>query len=106
MSHIRSLTVEPVRVNPAEAVVAVRVELTEPAEAVEVRGRLVGPKCEGVTTVEVAYPLRPAPETDGATLRAVIPEPNLWSPTAPFRYDGRVDVWAGGRPVEVREFAV
>jgi hypothetical protein len=107
MSHIRSLTVEPVRVSPAEAVVVVRVDLESPKAGIEVRAKLVGPKCEGVTTVEVAYPLRPALGTDtGLSLRAVIPEPNLWSPAAPFRYDGRVEVWADGRRVEVREFAV
>jgi len=104
VSHIRSLTVEPERVSPAEAVVVVRVGLDAPAA--EVRGRLVGPRCEGVSTVEVAYPLRPAGGDTGPTLRAVIPEPNLWSPAAPFRYDGRVEVWADGRRVEVREFAV
>ena len=107
MPHIRSLSVEPARVSPAEAVVVVRVELEPGAAAVEVRGRLVGPKCEGVSTVEVAYPLRPEPGGDaGLSLRAVVPEPNLWSPGSPFRYDGRVEVWAGGRRVEVREFAV
>jgi hypothetical protein len=36
----------------------------------------------------------------------VVPEPNLWSADAPFRYDGRVEVWSGGRRVEEREFAV
>jgi hypothetical protein len=107
MSHVRSLTVEPVRVSPAEAVVVVRVEVEPAADGVEVRGRLVGPRREGVSTVEVAYPLRPEPDgDDGLSLRAVIPEPNLWSADAPFRYDGRLEVWAGGRRAEVREFTV
>jgi hypothetical protein len=105
MSHIRSLTVEPLRVSPAEAVVVVRVDLVRPFDPVEVRARLVGPKCEGRTTVEVAYPLTQAPGLV-PIFSAVIPEPNLWTPDAPFRYDGRVEVWADGRRVEVREFAV
>ena len=103
MSHIRNVTVTPVRVSTAEAVIEVRVELE--AEGVELRGRLVGPRRAGVSTVEVDYPLRPANDSP-LSLRAVIPEPNLWSADAPFRYDGRVEVWAGGRRVEVRAFAV
>jgi hypothetical protein len=106
MPHIRNLSVEPLRVSHAEAVIWVRVDLVQPAEGVEVRGRLVGPRCEGRTTVEVAYPLEPAPGTSGPIYWTVIPEPNLWSAEAPFRYDGRVEVWAGGQRVEVREFAV
>src|SRR5579871_3141472 len=103
MPHVRSLSVEPVRVSAAEAVIDVRVELE--VEGVELRGRLVGPRRPGVSTVEVDYPLRPASDNP-LSLRAVIPEPNLWSADAPFRYDGRVEVWSGGRRVEVREFAV
>ena len=106
MSHVRSLTVEPVRVGPAEAILLVRVELDGPADGVELRGVLVGPRCPGVSTVEIAYPLRPAGGDTGLSLMAVIPEPNLWSAAALFRYDGRVEVWAGGTRAEVREFAV
>lgn len=85
MPHIRSVMVEPTKVTPAEAVVTVRVEADGP-----VRGRLVGPYLPGTTTVAVAYPLRPRSD-DPLTLTAVIPEPNLWTPTAPFRYDGSVE---------------
>ena len=106
MSHIRNLSVEPLRVSPAEAVLRVRVELDGPADGVELRGVLVGPRCPGVSTVEIAYPLRPADGDSPLSLTAVIPEPNLWSAAAPFRYDGRVEVWAGGARAEVREFAV
>ena len=105
MPLIRTVTVEPVRVSPAEAVLLVRVELDGPADAVELRGKLVGPKCPGVFTVEVAYPLRPAGDTP-LSLRAVVPEPNLWSAAAPFRYDGRAEVWAGGACVAAGAFAV
>jgi hypothetical protein len=106
--RIVNVTVEPVRVSAAEAELLVRVELDGPAAGVEVRGKLVGPRCEGVSTVEVAYPLRPVPAADDTTvsLRAVIPEPNPWTPAAPFRYDGRVELWQNGARVESRPFAV
>ncbi|MFO0850230.1 MAG: hypothetical protein U0871_16985 [Gemmataceae bacterium] len=95
MPHVRRVTVEPTKVTPAEAVVTVRVEADGP-----VRGRLVGPYLSGVTTVAVAYPLRPLSD-DPLTLTAVIPEPNLWTPDAPFHYTGTVE--AGG---EVSRFRV
>jgi hypothetical protein len=105
---IRDITVEPVHITPAGAELIVRVSLDEPTTGAEVRGTLVGPRCEGISTVEVAYPLRPASGTGGAisTLRALIPEPNLWSPTARFRYDGRVEVWRDGIRLTARPFAV
>lgn len=91
MPRIVSVTVTPVRVSPAAAELLVRVELDGPATGVEVRGRLVGPRQEGVSTVEVAYPLRVAEVSDTTvSLRGVIPEPN----PSPFRYDGWVEVGA------------
>ncbi|MDB5306848.1 MAG: hypothetical protein JWO38_1050 [Gemmataceae bacterium] len=104
---IRSITVEPVRMSPAGAELIVRVGL-DAAAGVEVRGTLVGPRCAGISTVEVAYDLRPVPGADDTALvlRAVIPEPNMWSPAAPFRYDGRVGVWRDGVRVDDHRFAV
>jgi len=106
--RITNVTVEPVRVSAAEAELLVRVELDGPAAGAEVRGKLVGPRCEGVSTVEVAYPLRPVPAASdtAVSLRAVIPEPNPWTPAAPFRYDGRVELWQNGMRVDSRPFAV
>jgi hypothetical protein len=103
--RIRSVTAEPVRVTPAEAVVVVRVELDGPPAGADLRGKLVGPRRPGATTVEVAYPLRPA-DGDPPTLRAVIPEPNLWTPAAPFRYDGTVELWRGGAKLDAKPFTV
>src|SRR4051812_39075184 len=100
MPTIRAVTAEPVRVSFAEAEVVVRVELDGPAAGAEVRGKLVGPMCPGVSTVEVAYPLRPVPGDSGLSLRAVVPEPNLWTPAAPFRYEARVELWADGARVD------
>jgi hypothetical protein len=108
MARIRVITVEPVRVSPAEAVLLVHVELDAPLPGAEVRGKLVGPRCPGVSTVEIAYPLRPLPATSDTalSLRAVVPEPNLWTAATPYRYDGRAEVWAGGARVAAEAFAV
>lgn len=108
MHAIRAVTVEPIRVSHAEAVLLVHLELDGPVAAAEARGRLVGPRCPRVGTVEIAYPLRPAPAAGRAVLclRAVIPEPNLWSPDAPFRYDGRAEIWVDGACADAKPFAV
>jgi hypothetical protein len=69
----------------------------------EVRGRLMGPRCLYSSTVEVAYPLRPLPphqkSADRAdlTVRAVIPEANLWEPQCPFLYYGPIELWQDGQ---------
>ena len=65
----------------------------------------MGPKCAGVTTVEVAYPLRPPPATaagaaEALTVRAVIPEPNLWTEQTPYYYDGPLELWENGKRCE------
>jgi len=57
---------------------------TLPAGA-ELRGQLIGPRCPGMTTIEVAYPLRPSSQP--GVLHAVIPEPSLWQAERPFVYD-------------------
>ncbi len=105
-ARIRSVTAEPVRITPAEAVVAVRVELDGPPAGAEVRGKLVGPRRAGAATVEVAYPIRPEPGGDPLALRTVIPEPNLWTPAAPFRYDGTAELWRGGEKLDAKPFTV
>ena len=60
---------------------------------VEVRGRLMGPRCPGVSTVEIAYWLRPLPGQHTGVYQVLIPEPNIWSPEQPFRYEGPVEFW-------------
>jgi hypothetical protein len=76
----------------------VRVMFDNLPASVNVRGRLMGPRCPGVSTVEVAYPLRPLPGEAGA-FQVLIPEPNMWSPVLPFRYEGPVEFWQGGELV-------
>jgi hypothetical protein len=90
---IVSLDIEPGRTSPASAEFVIRVKLDGPASACVVGGRVVGPRAEGRTTVEVAYPLRAVEVSDTAvSLRCVIPEPNLWTPDAPFGYAWSVEV--------------
>ena len=76
----------------------------------EVRGRVVGPRCPGVTTLEVAYPLRPLPKPEGSatsiTMRIVIPDPLGWQPERPYVYEGAVELWQDGQKVDERALRV
>jgi len=60
---------------------------------VEVRGRIVGPRCPGINTVEVAYPLRPL---SAEIYQVVITEPNFWEPEHPYRYEGSLELLKDG----------
>lgn len=94
------------RLTPAEAEVRVSVNLaTEPPAGTDLAGRVLGPSCRYAETIEVAYPLRPLPAPGEAPTRrharAIIPEPNWWSPETPFLYELRADLRDGGRRTEV-----
>jgi hypothetical protein len=98
-NRIRKTMIEVRRLSPAEAEVWVCVEVDAVTPTTELRGRLTGPRCPGVTTVEVAYAFRPLTSTDAPpslTVRAVIPEPNLWTEETPFVYDGHIELWQDG----------
>src|SRR5438105_598380 len=96
-NRIRSMNVEVRRLTEVEAEIVVALEPVTLAPTTELRGKLVGPRCPEVTTVEVAYPFRPvrtqAAQAGTLTARIVIPEPNLWTPENPFAYDGTVELW-------------
>ena len=83
--------------NPAEAEIWITAHPTERHADLELRGRLMGPRCPYATTVEVAYALRPCPRSvadSGQTAaRVLIPEPNFWEPQSPFLYRGPVELW-------------
>src|SRR5262245_21813467 len=95
----RGLDVWTHALSPVEAEVRARLSWSRPEPTLELRGRLVGPRCRYATTVEVAYPFRGLPrgqhEPHAVAVRALIPEPSLWEPTCPFLYEGPLEVWQG-----------
>jgi hypothetical protein len=65
-----------------------RLEFAGLAEGAEVRGRLMGPRCPGITTVEIAYHVR---RVEASVYQVLIPEPTLWTPERPYVYEGPVE---------------
>lgn len=92
------------RLSPNAAEVWFMLPEANPEAEIDLRGRLVGPKCAGVSTIEVAYPLGAlaGPQTDlpGLVRRVVIPEPGLWDTERPFLYEGPIELVESG---QVRE---
>jgi hypothetical protein len=100
---IVAVRMEPVRCTQAAAEILFHVELSGPAGGCEVRGRAVGPRCKGISTVEVAYPFAVAEARDNVvSLRCVIPEPNLWTREAPFGYATSIEARVGGELTDSR----
>ncbi len=100
---ISSFTGELTRADSAVAQFLIRVVLDGLAAECEVRGRVVGPQCPGITTVEIAYPLvRVEAGENTIMLKGVIPEPNLWTREAPFVYAVSVEVLVEGRQTDTR----
>jgi hypothetical protein len=90
---IVSVSVELRRADISVAQFLIRVELDGNVEGCEVKGSVIGPRCPGITTVEIAYPLVLIETRDKfAILKGVIPEPNLWSPESPFQYEVNVSI--------------
>jgi hypothetical protein len=101
-NRFRRTSLQVRRLSLAEAEVWITAELETVTPTTELRGKLVGPRCPGVTTIEVAYPLLPLPQPDGqspntVTARIVIPEPNLWTKEMPYFYEGTVELWQDGQ---------
>ncbi len=101
-NRICQTRVEVRRLSLAEAEVWVSAELEAVTPATELRGRLVGPRCPGTTTIEVPYPFRapPHPPADSPrtlVVRVVIPEPNLWTEETPYFYEGPLELWQDGQ---------
>ena len=107
-NRLRQVNVQVQRLSAAEAELWLLVVAERVTPATEVRGRLVGPRCPGVTTIEVAYPLRPFPRPpEGVpplSRRAVVPEPSLWEPERPYVYRAVVELWEDGQPCDRAEF--
>jgi hypothetical protein len=98
--NIPRLEVRDKILNPAEAEIWITLRSAEPLSAVDIRGRLIGPRCPYATTVEVAYPFSPLPgpvrKPGEVTARVIIPEPSFWDPESPFLYQGSAEVWKEG----------
>ena len=104
---IVSVDFEIIRATPAVAEFLVHVEIDNPVMGSEVVGRAVGPRRQGVSTVEVTYRMTAASPTDRKVmLRCVIPEPNLWTSNTPFTYEVVVELLSGGMAVETRSGTV
>lgn len=86
-----------VRVHRLDPTVAeLRIEFAGLPPDVEVRGRLMGPRCKGISTVEIAYPLRMLTHP---TYCVVIPDPVCWTADRPSVYEGPVEFRHGGQHV-------
>lgn len=99
----RSIRVSQVRLDTAEAELAVMVELNDPTEGIELRGAFHGPRCAGETTLESAYPItRPIAVSDAEMLRGrvLITEPMCWTVERPFVYEGTIELWKSDQRVE------
>jgi hypothetical protein len=100
-NRIRNVQVSQKRWDAAEAELWITVEPEHITPTTELRGRLVGPRSPGVTTVEVAYPLQPLPRPQAAssqlTMRVVIPEPVAGRREQPYFYEGPVELWEDGQ---------
>ncbi len=107
-NRLRQVTAQLHRLSAAEAEVWLLIEAEQVTSTTEVRGRLVGPRCLGVSTIEVAYPLRPFPQPPqdlpALSRRVVIPEPSLWETQHPFVYRAIVELWQDGRSCDRAEF--
>jgi hypothetical protein len=99
-NYIRHLEIHDHSLVPASAEVRITVRPERLTPMTELRGRLTGPRCPYADTVEVAYPLRPLPQSpdnpNALTARVVIPEASLWEPESPFLYEGAVELWQDG----------
>jgi beta-galactosidase/beta-glucuronidase len=91
---------------PTQAEVWVTVVAEHRTSTTEVRGRFIGPRCSSRTTIEVSYPLQGIanPPQDTLTVRAVIPEPSMWEPSAPYLYHAHIELWQDGEKCDEREF--
>src|SRR5258708_734841 len=106
-NRIVSVTISQQRLSPAAAELLVAVTVEHITPETKVRGRLVGPRCPGITTLEIAYPLRLIGQRDAEfQFRVLVPEPNLWCAESPFEYVATVELWEDGERRESRDNAV
>jgi hypothetical protein len=103
-NRIIDVTVSNYRLDPHETELRIHVEVADITSTTEIRGRLVGPRCEYSTTVEIAYPMREVERSPNhVVVRVVIPEANWWEPETPFLYEGPVELWQDGKLCDRRD---
>lgn len=109
-NRIMDVQVTQKRWDGAEAELWITVLPEQQTPTTAIRGRLVGPRCPGVTTLEVAYPLQHLPHPDpgaaGLTMRVVIADPLPWEPDRPYAYEGPVELWQDGQKCDQRALSV
>jgi hypothetical protein len=110
MNKLKRVAAEVRRLSSAEAELWIRIEAEQITPTTEVRGRIIGPRCPEVTTIEVAYPLRPFPRLpEGVpplSRRVIIPEPSLWEAERPFVYRAIIELFQDGGRCDQTEFDV
>jgi hypothetical protein len=104
-----TIAIDVVRLSVEVAELLIRAEFSaDPGPSVELGGRLMGPRCPSMSTVEIAYPVKPLPAESPKvrTARVVIPEPNLWTDEKPLTYWGPVEVRLDGTMVSSHQVEI
>lgn len=104
-----TITIDVVRLSVEVAELQIRAEFTGTlGGSTELRGRLMGPRCPGLSTIEIAYAVKATvtESTNVRMARVIIPEPNLWTEKKPFTYWGPVEVWHDGAMVHSEQVEV
>ena len=108
-NSICSLTLEDRRLDPAEAEVWIALVPEHGTTGAALRGRFVGPRCPGRTTLELAYPLQSIPgRNDSGTLQArlIIVDPCFWTAESPYSYEGKIELWQDERCCDARSITL
>jgi beta-galactosidase/beta-glucuronidase len=105
-NQLRNVTAQIRKLSPVEAEIWLTIEAEAMTPSTEVRGRVLGPHCPGISTVEVSYPLKPLPNDPSLTRRVAIPDPNLWSAEKPFVYTAIIELWQDGQACDRRELEI
>lgn len=108
-NRIHKTSMEVRRLSPTEAEVWITAEVDQVTLGTELRGRVVGPRCPGISTIEIAYPLRPRSSDAAArtlTAQVIIPEPNVWTEQTPFFYLGFLELWQDGERLDTANLSL
>lgn len=94
---IRHIQIDDISLAPTQAELRITVTLARDWGNAEVRGRLMGPRCQFSRTVEIAYSLRTLPgqssDSRSRSFRVIIPEASWWDLQSPFLYEGPLELW-------------